>query len=104
MLELKIKDVVYDMVIYEIFIDGEYAGSLEGNYQAETNSFFIENIKKSNDYKGKEVLKKVVDYLHKDKKVDIGCLPLPKYRSYYEKLGFKKYLQHGEDIFYQLKA
>lgn len=105
MIELKLKhDDYYGDVIYDIYIDGEYAGALEGNYKEQINSFFIDNIKKNNNYKGHDLLKQVIEYLHNEKKYDLGCLPLPKYRSYYEELGFKEYFRNGEDIFYNLPA
>lgn len=93
--------------IHEIFIDGEYAGCIETNYRSDINSLYIENIKKNKDYKGKGLLKQVIEELHK--KYNIGCLPLPKYRSYYEYLGFTEYFsikideQAQEDIYYILR-
>ena len=99
--ELIEKDITPDdNVIYEIYINNEYAGSLEGNYSEYINSFYIENIKKNNNYKGHELLKKVVNYLFDEKGYDLGCLPLSKYRSYYEELGFTECFRNGDDIFY----
>ena len=105
MIELKVISEEYNGdMIFHIIRDGVDVGALEANYQDHMNSFYIENIKKSNDYKGHGLLKEVIDHLHNVWKVDIGCLPLPKYRTYYEALGFKPYLTQGEDIYYRLEA
>ena len=64
--ELKLKDTIYDNDIYDIYIDNVYAGGLEANYDPRINSFYIENIKKSDDYKAGHLLEDVVNYLYND--------------------------------------
>lgn len=98
--ELKLKDTINDNDIYDIYIDNVYAGGLEANYDPRINSFYIENIKKSNSYKAGHLLEDVVDYLYNDKGYDLGCLPLEKYRSYYEELGFTPFIYNDNDVYY----
>ena len=98
--ELKLKDTINDNDIYDIYIDNVYVGGLEANYDPRINSFYIENIKKSDSYKAGHLLEDVVNYLYNNKGYDLGCLPLEKYRSYYEELGFTPFIHHGNDIFY----
>ena len=98
--ELKLKDTIYDNDIYDIYIDDVYAGGLEANYDPRINSFYIENIKKSDDYKAGHLLEDVVNYLYNDKGYDLGCLPLEKYRGYYEELGFTPFIYNDNDVYY----
>ena len=98
--ELKLKSTVNDNDIYDIYIDNVYAGGLEANYDPRINSFYIENIKKSDDYKSGHLLEDVVNYLYNDKGYDLGCLPLEKYRGYYEELGFTPFAYNNDDVYY----
>lgn len=98
--ELKLKNTINDNDIYDIYIDNVYAGGLEANYDPRINSFYIENIKKSDSYKAGHLLEDVVNYLYNDKGYNLGCLPLEKYRGYYEELGFTPFIHNGDDIFY----
>ena len=98
--ELKLKDTINDNNIYDIYIDNVYAGGLEANYDPRINSFYIENIKKSDSYKAGHLLEDVVNYLYNDKGYDLGCLPLEKYRGYYKELGFTPFIYNDNDVYY----
>ena len=100
-ISLTLKDVLPKMEIFSIYKDDELAGGLEGHLDIDKNTFYIENIRKDDNYKGRGLLKEVVEELYDNRGYDLYCLPLPKYRPYYEELGFEVYEQNGEDIYYR---
>lgn len=102
MIELKFVEQLEETKIFHIFDKGINVGSVELIFQP-TGHIYLENIKRNEKYKGNRYLEQVVKYLSKFNK-PIGCLPLSKYRSYYEALGFQKYFEvaQTEDIFYVL--
>ena len=102
MIELKLKDTIHDIKVYDILDDSIIVGGLEIIPQPKINSIWIENINIKEEYRGNKYLKQVVEYLQNKYKCNIGALPLSKYRNYFELLGFVKTFQHGEDIFYTL--
>lgn len=82
------------------FIDiyeNELIGTAEIDYTYD--KIFLENIVRDRNYSGKRILISFINYLSSFGK-DIVCLPLPKYVSYYESLGFRLYQQIGEDKYY----
>ena len=91
-----------EWIVYNIEKDNKVIGSVEIIPQPKINNIYIENIVKDKDYKGKKLVKEVCIYLREKYKCDLSCLPLAQYRAYYESLGFKASLVHGEDIWYTL--
>ena len=93
------KEFTETEVVYDLLKDGQIVGSLE--LELRENECYIANIRKSLTYKGSKLLEEVINQLIKNHNI-ITCLPLPKYRTYFEQLGFKIYKQEGEDIYYIL--
>ena len=91
-----------DTYVYNIIKNEVNIGSIELIDQPNINTLYIENIYKDKNYTGKRLLKEVLLYLRSKYNCNIACLPLDKYRSYYESLGFVKSLVLGEDIYYTL--
>lgn len=88
-----------------------YEGSQVINHKRETvvaielefddKTVSIENVWRVPKFKGIKALPKVVRWIEKTfNKEQILCLPLKKYRSYYESLGFTQHHIEGEDIYY----
>lgn len=105
MIELKLKDTIEDIQIYEIIdniVIDIVVGGLELVPQPEIDTIWIENINIKKEHRGNKYLKQVIEYLQNKYKCNIGALPLSKYRSYFESLGFTKTFQRGEDIYYTL--
>ena len=99
LLEQKISEDLYS---FHIIKEDKIVGNIEIIDQANINTLYIDNIVKDRNYKGKRLVKEVVDYLVYKYKCNITCLPLAQYRKYYESLGFVRSLTNGEDIYYTL--
>ena len=93
------KEFTETEVVYDLLKDGQIVGSLE--LELRETECYIANIRKSSTYKGSKLLEKVINQLINNHNI-ITYLPLPKYRTYFEQLGFKIYKQEGEDIYYIL--
>lgn len=102
MIELKLLAKTSNFSVYTILDEGIEVGSVE---LIEDNTLYLEDIYRSQEYKGKGYLKQVINILKDKFKRDIECLPLNKYRSYYEELGFvEKQRNNEDDIYYILKV
>ena len=65
------------------------------------NVVSLEHVWRVPKFKGIKALPQVIDWLANEfKPKAIVCLPLQKYRGYYEELGFEQYEVNGEDIYY----
>ena len=105
MIKLRLKDTIEDIQIYEIIdsnVIGIVVGGLELIFQPKINSIWIENINIKKEHRGNKYLKQVIEYLQNKYKCNIGALPLSKYRSYFESLGFVKTFELDEDVYYTL--
>lgn len=91
-----------EWIVYNIEKENVVVGSVEIIPQPRINNIYIENIVKDKNYNGKKLMKEVCEYLRSKHNCNISCLPLKQYRKYYESLGFKQSLSHGEDIWYSL--
>lgn len=102
MIELELKDTIHDIKVYDILDNNIIVGGLELIFQPKINSIWIENINIKEAYRGNKYLKQVIEYLLNKYKCNIGALPLSKYRSYFESLGFVKTFELDEDVYYTL--
>ena len=91
-----------EWIVYNIEKQNQIIGSVDIIPQPRINNIYIENVVKDKNYKGKKLVKDVCIYLREKHNCNISCLPLSKYRAYYESLGFKPSLICGKDVWYTL--
>ena len=102
-MELKLIDTINEINIFSILDKGVEVGSVELIFNECENYIYIENICRLTKFKNNKYLSKVIKYLKDTYNTEIRCLPLQKYRTYYESLGFVPYEQTNEDdIYYKL--
>lgn len=91
--------------MYECYdtIDGkeESVAGFELDFEDDEFFLYLEHVFRPQKFRGRGYLPKIIDYIFETFKFEkLVCLPLDKYRTYYEKLGFKIYKQIGDDIYY----
>ena len=61
----------------------------------------LDHVYRNKRYKNRRYLEKIVNWIFENIKPDkLTCLPLEKYRPYYEKLGFRPFRMIHDDIYY----
>lgn len=93
------------VTLYECYEDEEniesYLGCFELDDEDDEFFLYLDHVRRPPWRKGESFLPRVIDHIFESFKFEkLLCLPLEKYRPYYEKLGFKIYKQIGDDIYY----